>query len=219
LSLAFDSDFADLFEVRGLRRRKRGVIVRSAIAPDRVALSYQGLDGKLRNTTLTFEPLPTTLDVNNASYVIELLSRQAQSIFLTVDCNPVSERRPLPLFRGVRAARRELKALIRAATTVDTSNDIFNEILCRSMADLHMLMTATPEGRYPYAGIPWYSTTFGRDGLITALQMLWLDPGIARGVLKRLAAHQALRRLLLCIHFNIRLDLVCLGLQFVTEYF
>jgi glycogen debranching enzyme len=191
LSLAFDSDFADLFEVRGLRRRKRGVIVRNVIAADRVALSYKGLDGKLRNTTLAFEPFPTALDVNSASYVIELLPRQTHSIFLAIDCNLVSEHRPLPFFRGIRAARRELKASILGATTVETSNDIFNEILCRSMADLHMLMTDTPEGRYPYAGTPWYSTTFGRDGLITALQMLWLDPSIARGVLKRLAAHQA----------------------------
>src|SRR5260370_376821 len=93
--------------------------------------------------------------------------------------------------QGLPAHRREMRRSAAGTTSIETSNNIFNEVLCRSMADLNILMTETPQGRYPYAGIPWYSTTFGRDGIITALQTLWIDPRIARGVLKRLAVDQA----------------------------
>ena len=89
------------------------------------------------------------------------------------------------------AAAHELKSATRLAAAAATSNEILNQMLCRSVADLYMLMTQTPQGPYPYAGIPWYSTTFGRDGIITAIQMLWYDPTIARGVLRRLAVYQA----------------------------
>ncbi len=126
-----------------------------------------------------------------ASYAFDLAPHEAKRIFLTAAWAGPDAARPVPFMRGLLAAHRELRAATSGMTTIETSNDLFNEVLCRSAADLAMLMTDTPQGRYPYAGIPWYSTTFGRDGLITALQMLWCDPRIARGVLSRLGAFQA----------------------------
>jgi len=191
LTLQFDSDFADLFEVRGLRRQRRGVAGRRMTGPTTTVLNYEGLDGERRRTTLSFDPAPSELGATTASYRISLAPNEARPIFFCVGCGVPEPSPPVPFLRGLRAAHRNLRSASQGASTVETSNDLFNEVLCRSMSDLCMLMTNTPQGRYPYAGIPWYSTTFGRDGLITALQMLWFDPGVARGVLLRLAAFQA----------------------------
>ena len=191
LTLVFDNDFADLFEVRGERRPRRGRGSGKLVSPSELMLEYIGLDEKLRVTALQFEPNPTRLTVNTATYHLDLAPQQTRSLFVVVSCNKPSTSKPVPFFRGLLAHRREMRQSTRGATSIETSNNIFNEVLCQSMADLNMLMTDTPQGRYPYAGIPWYSTTFGRDGIITALQMLWIDPRVARGVLKRLALYQA----------------------------
>lgn len=191
LTLSFDNDFADLFEVRGEKRKHRGIATSRLIGPSDVALEYTGLDGKPFSTMVHFDPRPTRLAANTATYHFELEAQQTTSLFVAASCNAEIGHKPVPFFRGLLAHRREMRNFSKGAATVETSNDIFNEVLCQAMADLSILMTNTPQGRYPYAGIPWYSTTFGRDGLITALQLLWIDPRVARGVLKRLAAFQA----------------------------
>ncbi len=190
LQIDFSSDFADLFEVRGTHRARRGVLTPARIGVDQAVLGYQGLDGATRHTTLSFDPPPTRLSRDLASYNLTLAPGEASRGFMAISCD-APEPRPLPFHRALRAAHRERRSATSEMTTIETSNDLFNEVLCRSAADLSMLTTSTPEGRYPYAGIPWYSTTFGRDGLITAMQMLWCNPDVARGVLARLAAYQA----------------------------
>ena len=191
LTLAFAGDFADLFEVRGLRRKRRGT-ASAELGKARVALNYQGLDGSRRRTILLFDPAPEQLSSSVASYAFDLRPNESRSIYVTVKCERgVEESVALPFRKGLRAAFQAHKTASRGMATITSSNHIFNEVMCRSMADLAILTTDTPQGPYPYAGIPWYSTTFGRDGIITALQMLWCDSRIARGVLQRLAAYQA----------------------------
>jgi glycogen debranching enzyme len=191
ITLFFDNDFADLFEVRGEKRQRRGVGTARLLGPVDVALDYRGLDGVTRETALHFDPRPSRLSVNAATWHCELAPHETNSLFVSVSCNTPVEPRLKKFFPGLLAHRREMRRTTISCTSIETSNNIFNEVLCRSMADLTMLMTETAQGRYPYAGIPWYSTTFGRDGLITAMQMLWLDPRVARGVLRRLAHYQA----------------------------
>jgi glycogen debranching enzyme len=192
LALEFGSDFADLFEVRGMRRARRGTGSAEPFGVSGTALNYLGLDGKRRRTELLFDPQPDQLSGTDASYAFQLQPQEARSVFVTVKCDPgTADSPPLPFRKGLRAAFKERRTASRGIATITSSNHIFNEMVCRSMADLAMLTTSTPEGPYPYAGIPWYSTTFGRDGIIAALQMLWCEPRIAKGVLQRLAAYQA----------------------------
>ena len=189
LSITFDNDFADVFEVRGTQRARRGA-VRSLVEGNGADFIYLGLDGKRRRTRIVFEPTPTHLSPSLASFQLDLEPHKSVSLYGTISCDG-DQPEPPPFLKSLRCAHRELKRMIKVGTEIETSNQVFNEVLRRATADLAILLTHTPQGPYPYAGIPWYSTTFGRDGLITAMQCLWLDPRMALAVLTRLAAYQA----------------------------
>jgi glycogen debranching enzyme len=193
LGINFSADFADLFEVRGARRERRGKMVAPKFTSTGVILSYLGLDHRQRTTALRFDPKPQRLGPSEAIYEFDLASGERQSLFVVVDCREqeLTLRPHRAFFIALRDSRRALRSAASKAASIKTSNQIFNEAARRSVADLYMLATDLPEGPYPYAGIPWFSAVFGRDGIITALETLWLDPLIARGVLQRLAATQA----------------------------
>jgi len=191
LALEFDADFADLFEIRGHQRTRRGAVRAEVRGPAEVAFVYDSVDGQPRATRICFSLQPLSLSATRAEFELELGARQRRALGVTVHCEqgaPAPERR---FFSALRQARRQHAVARAGLPSIESSNNVLNSVLSRSSADLAMLMTETPHGPYPYAGVPWFSTAFGRDGLLTAMEMLWFDPSIARGVLRFLAAHQA----------------------------
>lgn len=193
VEIAFAADFADVFEVRGMVRAKRGTVHPAKVGKDIVSLAYTGLDAQRRETRLRFWPPPAQLEAGRAVFDFNLAPHERAVIFVEMSCLPVAvQLEPPQLFtRSLLTSRRNFRRASSRAPEISTSNDIFNESLRRATADLYTLNSDLADGPYPYAGIPWFSTVFGRDGLITALQTLWLDPSIARGVLGFLAACQA----------------------------
>jgi len=192
LELEFAADFADVFEVRGTHRAARGALGAPEVGADQVKLSYEGLDGQRRETIVRFNPAPTRLSSHRACFSFDLAPGEWRSLFVEIACGPLKPQSGQRRFLvALRDSQRALHRSSSRAATMASTNDSFNETVRRSVSDLYMLLTQTPEGPYPYAGVPWFSTVFGRDGLITALQTLWLDPAIARGVLGHLAATQA----------------------------
>ena len=188
LTIRFDSDFADVFEVRGTRRSSRGHRLASTSASRSVILRYRGLDGVERRTRVQCAREPDRADENSWFFSIPLQPHEFTEIEVAATCEIGEDTRSPTAFEVTAASRSSVRD---DACDVVTSNGGFDRWLRRSSADLRMMMTSTPFGPYPYAGIPWFSTPFGRDGIITALELLWIQPDIARGVLSFLAETQA----------------------------
>jgi glycogen debranching enzyme len=192
LTLHFEADYADIYEVRGLRRKARGEDLPPEIAGDRAVLSYQGLDGVIRRTILQFTPPPSILTSSTARLDLSLSPQEEMKFCMRVGCERQPETRQLLTFDNARTeAETDLERYKAWSCHLCSSNERFNIWVNRAVSDLHMLTTELATGPYPYAGLPWFNTPFGRDGLITALQCLWLRPGLAQGVLAYLASTQA----------------------------
>jgi len=195
LALEFDADFVDLFEVRGTTRERCGVRLAPQTDHHERVFRYRGLDDAPRATRVQMQPTPTAWTERGVRYTIELEPGQEVHLHCSVICDTQAEASAAGLPPDYETAyRRNTLEHTRERDKqcrLRSSNPLLNAWLERSASDLAMLTTTLPSGPYPYAGVPWYSTTFGRDGLITAREMLWVDPALARGVLAFLASTQA----------------------------
>jgi glycogen debranching enzyme len=192
IDIRFDADFADLFEVRGAHRAHRGTKTVTRMSDSQLEYRYVGLDNVTRTTLLNFEPPPTELTEGAARWDVDLDETSEQTIIVRACCllgeDSDQQGSIADAFRTTHKVRR---TMARRRVHLDSSNPQFDAVVARAWSDLDMLMTEGQHGAYPYAGVPWYSTIFGRDGIITAMLLLWCAPYFARGVLLTLADLQA----------------------------
>lgn len=194
LSLKMEGDFKDIFEVRGLERAKRGEVYPAKLNQQKkLVISYKGLDNIKRYTKIKFsKPVVDITEENTIVFPLTLKPKESvtldYSISFNIGSGEGSNKDFIRAFEQIEPQLREAKELF---PKIFTSNQQFNHWLNRSKVDLISLTAETRYGKYPYAGVPWYNTAFGRDGIITALETLWLAPDLAKDVLLFLAANQA----------------------------
>ena len=193
IELTFGCDFADIFEVRGWRRSARGQYYAPEHRPDELSFAYRGRDGRLLRSGVRFRDPPDRLAGTTARWEIPLHGERRVELEWEVHAEDAEERRAFQA-RGQDECRATLGRVYEswrgACSHWNTDVDDFDNLLHRATGDLRALHVEVDGGAVLSAGIPWYSTIFGRDSIITSLQSLPLHPGIAIETLRYLARRQ-----------------------------
>ena len=191
LKLGFAADFADIFEVQGHVRKERGVHLPALVTERAVQLSYRGRDDVVRSTEIEFSLPPASISPHDAEFRIELRRGASAQMYLEIGAEDATAPSPARFNIAGAELSASMQGRLRQGAWISTSGRLFNQWIDKSRSDLALLTTALPTGPYPYAGIPWFATQFGRDAIITSLQTLWINPQLAAGVLSFLASTQA----------------------------
>lgn len=198
LQFYVSSDFFDIFEVRGLRRSRRGQILKPKYDKRALSLAYLGQDDVFRQTRIEFWPQPTMVRAGPEGaeiiYQLELKAHESKIINFCIKPITGTERKRTRNFDTLGSTLRQSYADWEAqCTNITTDNELFNSVLQRSLRDIRQLVTMTSDGTTVAAGIPWFVAPFGRDSLIASLEILMLTPRPAYETLKMLGNLQGRR--------------------------
>ncbi|MBW4445753.1 MAG: amylo-alpha-1,6-glucosidase [Hassallia sp. WJT32-NPBG1] len=216
LTISFDADFVDLFEVRGYDRQKRGKLLRlvdptieeailtgdgvspiqTTATPEVLTLAYQGLDASVMESRIQFQHrIPDYFKGYTAVWRMELASHETQKLgyrvnMLTNNKSSSTVSAPATLGQAKAAEVMEEQHWGQQITRIRSDKSLFNRVIERAEQDMYLLRQSFGKHKTVSAGVPWFSSLFGRDSLITAYQSLMLNPQIAKETLFLLAAYQ-----------------------------
>jgi glycogen debranching enzyme len=150
IAIRFAADFADIYEVRGMRRQARGNLLEPALTDDAAALRYRGLDNIERRTVLNFSRQSLLLTATCAAYSLCLGPSEEHAINVAVACERESIHRTMLSFAGARDdVRADLERQAAQFVCIETGNGQFDALVRRSAADIHMLTTLLPLAPIP----------------------------------------------------------------------
>ncbi len=183
--LEFAAGFDNMFAIRGADVGRRGKLHKPSWKGSRLEFRYDGADGRVRTTKLSFDPNPTSTGANAvARYRIDLAPAASRCIRFEVQ---IADTGPGAL-ETTPGARRRSRSFSGVSVTSD--NPLFNRVLERSFADLEMLVTRERGEVFFAAGVPWFVCLFGRDSITTALETVAYNPRVAAETLILLARYQ-----------------------------
>src|ERR671918_390438 len=189
------ADFADLFEVRGLSRERRGHHDPPTVDEHSAEFSYVGEDEVRRSTRVAFGQAPARVEIRGdlifVAFRVELGPHETRVLAFTVEPSVAEEAPPEKEFdAAVHELRRSYEDWERECTQIRTDNELFDQLLTQGLRDLRALYTSMDGNGVIAAGIPWFVAPFGRDTLIASHQLLMVNPRPARESLRVLASLQ-----------------------------
>jgi glycogen debranching enzyme len=200
LSFKFRTAFEDVYAVRGFRVQQLGVLHEPAWRNDMLYFFYAGKDGLYRSLAVHFSVRPQRVDGGRVFFRIKLRPREATQLLVSFvvseshEVRAVSPKVHSPNFGELKSALQDSsEAWLASVTRITSDNPILEQVIRRSMLDLHLLQSNIEDHTFLIAGMPWYATLFGRDSLLGALQILAYDPSIAEQTLRLLAKYQGQR--------------------------
>ena len=200
IEIEFDADFADIFEVRGYTRKSRGELLPIELTGDGgLVFGYVGLDGVTVRTHVEFEPAPVLRPADGdhtgsvvARWTSPLRPGERRLIAWTVHATHEPLQAVHPLDPEALDPAQAHAAWLSRNSIIETDHELINQVVRRSLDDLCLLESTDPVGdRFIAAGVPWFTTLFGRDALITSLQAISFAPRLATQTLEILAKRQA----------------------------
>jgi glycogen debranching enzyme len=197
VSLTFAAKFEDVFVVRGMPEKARGILQPPRWHAGKLILAYDGSDGISRQVTIRFDPTPTRMENTTAHFQFTAKSHEETKLSITLALAERQEQhKPLPPkpHHGMKQAEEKLhdksQQWTDRHTSCRTNNPLLEQVLQQALLDLHILRSRLEGFEYFSAGVPWYVTLFGRDSIIAALQSLVYEPGVAEQTLRLLARYQ-----------------------------